>query len=74
MDEKGGYAPSLLVTVRMCNCSGHGTCNFAELQEGQSLTAPFQLVTCNCETGYEGRFPHPFPYSFPCCIFSTIHL
>ena len=56
----------------MCNCSGHGTCNFGVLQEGVSLTAPFQLVTCNCETGYEGICLVCLCLCFNCLLTTTV--
>ena len=54
-DSRGGVAPSLSITINMCYCSGHGECDFGTFIDGQLDTALFRLVTCQCETGWDGR-------------------
>ena len=53
-DSKGGVAPTAVVTVNLCNCSGQGDCLFGELAEGQTFRSPFRIVACNCNLGYTG--------------------
>ena len=54
-DSRGGVAPSLTLTINMCNCSGHGSCNFDTLADGQSDSASFRLFACTCEVGWDGK-------------------
>ena len=53
-DGLGGLASAVIINIKMCDCSGNGTCNFDTLRSGVSSTASFQLVTCTCNTGYDG--------------------
>ncbi|KAK2171661.1 hypothetical protein NP493_1037g00031 [Ridgeia piscesae] len=54
VDSKGGVAPTAVVTVNLCNCSGHGKCLFGEHSEGQVLASTFRIVACKCNVGYTG--------------------
>ena len=54
VDSKGGVAPTVFVTVNLCNCSGHGKCLFGERAEGQVGASTFRIVACKCNLGYTG--------------------
>ncbi|KAK2190863.1 hypothetical protein NP493_66g06040 [Ridgeia piscesae] len=54
-DGKGGVA-SVDVMVNLCDCSGHGECQFDQLAEGYELKQSFRIVQCNCSTGWEGDY------------------
>jgi len=53
-DSKGGVAPTAVITVNLCNCSGNGECLFGELAEGQTAGSAFRIVACKCKIGYTG--------------------
>ena len=53
-DSKGGMAPTAIITINLCNCSGNGDCLFGELADGQASGSNFRIVGCKCNTGYSG--------------------
>ena len=53
-DSKGGMAPTAIITINLCDCSGHGDCRFGELADGQTSGSNFRIVGCKCNTGYSG--------------------
>ncbi|KAK2190867.1 hypothetical protein NP493_66g06051 [Ridgeia piscesae] len=54
-DGKGGVA-SVDVMVNLCDCSGHGECQFDQLADGYELKQPFRVVQCSCYKGWEGDY------------------
>ncbi|KAI0235226.1 Mucin-like protein, partial [Lamellibrachia satsuma] len=54
-DGNGGVAAAV-VSVNLCNCSGHGECLFGLLADGYELKQTFRIVQCNCSTGWEGVY------------------
>ena len=54
IDSKGGMAPTAIITINLCDCSGHGDCLFGELADGQTSGSNFRIVGCKCNTGYSG--------------------
>ena len=53
-DGKDGVA-SVDVMVNLCDCSGHGECQFDQLADGYELKQPFRVVQCSCYKGWEGE-------------------
>ncbi|KAK2158430.1 hypothetical protein NP493_1797g00012 [Ridgeia piscesae] len=47
-------APTAIITINLCDCSGHGDCLFGELADGQTSGSNFRIVGCKCNTGYSG--------------------
>ena len=66
-DGKGGVA-SVDVVVNLCDCSGHGECQFDQLAEGYELKQSFRIVQCNCSTGWEGELECKIAYCDNTCI------
>ncbi|KAI0238816.1 hypothetical protein LSAT2_010422 [Lamellibrachia satsuma] len=54
-DGKGGVA-SADVTVNLCNCTGHGECQFDQLADGYELKQSFRVVQCSCSKGWGGDY------------------
>ncbi|XP_076437418.1 uncharacterized protein LOC143276674 [Babylonia areolata] len=54
-DSNGARSPSLQVEIVQCSgCSNHGTCNFEELREQDTVDQTFREATCDCETYWSG--------------------
>ena len=71
VDSKGGVAPTAIVTVNLCNCSGHGKCLFGEHSEGQVLASTFRIVACKCNVGYTGMWRRCFELTYKTCCCSV---
>ncbi|KAK2190852.1 hypothetical protein NP493_66g04024 [Ridgeia piscesae] len=54
-DGKEGVA-SVDVNVNLCDCSGHGECEFDQLADGYELKQSFRVVQCSCYKGWEGDY------------------
>ena len=62
VDSRNGVAPEAIVNIRYCYCQNSsgdttGDCpDFNALQVGFGSEDPFQLVECECFTGWSGAF------------------
>ena len=62
-DGKGGVASNDVI-VNLCNCTGHGECQFDQLADGYELKQSFRVVQCNCSKGWEGEESVTFMFIF----------
>ena len=51
----GAIAVPLDIKVRVCNCSGHGGCDFGNPLGGYNKTDLFQVVHCDCQREFRGK-------------------
>ena len=54
-DQQNMSSARLDITIKMCDCSGNGECQFEYIQMGQVFNRHFQLVKCECTPGWIGK-------------------
>lgn len=55
MDNNDASGPDLVITVKLCNCSDHGECDFEHSLPEYNTTDTFQIVYCDCEPQWTGE-------------------
>ena len=55
-DTRGSQAPTHVVKIRFCRCnsSTNGICDFNQVIAGTDEGSLFQIVECECATGWTG--------------------
>ena len=57
-DTRGSQAPTHVVKIRFCRCNSatNGICDFNQVIAGTDEGSLFQIVECECATGWTGIF------------------
>lgn len=55
VDSKNGSGADLIITVKLCQCSGHGECDFEHSLPDYTSSDTFQLTYCSCELQWTGE-------------------
>lgn len=55
VDSKNGSGADLIITVKICQCSGHGECDFEHSLPDYTSSDTFQLTYCSCELQWTGE-------------------
>ena len=44
-----------IVEIRLCNCNGHGDCEYSDVLDAVADAEQFVIVQCNCASPYVGK-------------------
>ncbi|KAK3588472.1 hypothetical protein CHS0354_035647 [Potamilus streckersoni] len=66
-DSDGNQTSLHLVTINVCDCNSHGTCDFKRLRPGEQAESRFRVVSCECSSGFTGP---SCEYDFDGCVAS----
>ena len=54
-DSHGGVAVKAIVEIRLCDCNGHGDCEYSDVLDAVVDAEQFVIVQCNCASPYDGK-------------------